>query len=136
MGPGLALMYDAGLEVLRSSDRQILTELSDARVIRAVARSMDQVLPLIGAASVTAVELALDDPAFRERLKARAGELTTSYVQNWPSGNCEFCEITIQDSDGTVETRCGTEDECRAAGGIIVVLIGVLILKWLWDQIF
>ena len=57
IGPGLAYMYDAALQTLRSTDEPIKPELINARAIRFVERSLDTVLPLIGSTSVTAGSL-------------------------------------------------------------------------------
>jgi hypothetical protein len=134
IGPGLAYMYDAALETLRSSDHPIEPELIRARAIRIVERSFDTVLPLIGSMSVTALELALDDKKFHDHLSNRASEVETAYLPPRPSGPCEFCEIDMKGPDGQITgTYCGTQAECNALGVIVLVLFIIWLGSEIWD---
>lgn len=143
LGAGLALLYDAALERLGSSDDLFGSSRFDLRTSAAVARTVESVLPLIGSATVTALELSLDDANFARRLEERAGQLgklLTPFIDN-PSGPCEFCEIIEQDSEGIViDRRCGTEAECDAFfWGVVVILLiagAVALLQWIWDELF
>lgn len=138
MAPGLALIYDAVLETLRSSDRPIEPDVVDERMIRTIGRSIDSALPLIGSASVTALELALEDDDYADQLRDRANELNT-YLKPLPptQGPCEHCELVLKDQDGNVaEVRCGTEDECAVTGGLILVFLAIALLKELYEWLF
>jgi hypothetical protein len=133
MGPGLAYMYDAALETLRSTDHPIDPELIGVRAIRLVERSLDSALLLVGSMSVSALELALDDKRFSDQLRQRASEIGTAYLNGQP-GPCDFCIFDSLDKDGNViGSRCGTEDECKTVGGLIIIIIILLLLGKLWD---
>lgn len=137
MGPGLALMYDAALEALRSGDDPLFPDCIGAREIRVVERSMDQALALFGSTSVTALELALADKSFANHLRDRAAELQTAYLAkrpDLPQGPCEHCEVSIKDKDGKViDFHCGTEDECAALGIIWLIFLVLFVGKKIWD---
>lgn len=138
IGPGLTLMYDAALEILRSSDHPIEPTSIDAQIIRTVEHSLDSILPLIGATSVTALELALDNGGFRDRLRERASELETYLLPLPPSQEpCEHCELVITDASGNVVSRrCGSEAECAVLGGFVIIGVGVWLISELWDWLF
>jgi hypothetical protein len=133
MGPGIAYMYDAALETLRSTDHPIEPELIGAKAIRAVERSLDSVLPLLGSMSVKALELALDDKRFSDQLRQRATEVGTAYLDN-PIGPCTNCIFEIKDHNGNViNTVCGTKDECDSIIGWIIIALTLLLLGKLID---
>jgi hypothetical protein len=139
VGPGLAYMYDAALETLRSTDRPIRPGLIGARAIRMVERSLESTLPILGSMSVSALQLALDDDRFRDRLRERASELGVAYFDDWapPPGLCEYCIIQIKDKDGQiVSTTCGTKTECELGGGIFLLLLLLGLLGALFDWLF
>lgn len=134
LSPGLALMYDATLEQLRTSDERIEPELFDARTVQVLARHLPDILPNIGANTVTALEHALADPDYADKLRLRAEELSVAYVDDFTPlpGSCEFCEIQITDSDGKiVDRRCGSEKECKSVGILLIVFAAIAALKWL-----
>ena len=133
IGPGLAYMYDAGLETLRSSDKPIEPELIRARAIRIVEGSLDSVLALIGSMSVTALGLALNDDGFHDHLRIRASQLGTAYLYN-PPGPCDYCIFEEKDEFGNVvNLYCGTKQECDTAGAIFIILLILALLDALWD---
>jgi hypothetical protein len=132
-GPGLAFMYDAALETLRSSDLPIEPGLISARAIRMFERSLDTALPLLGSMTVTAVELALDDDRFRDRLRASGSELGVAYKDQW-QGPCEDCIFEEKDAQGNVvRVTCGTKQQCETFGLILLIILILLLLKALWD---
>ena len=133
MVPGLSLMYDAAIETLRSTDLPIESDIINARAIRAVERSFDRVLPLIGSTTVTALELALDDEGLADRLRQRAYELGTSYLVPLPPGVCEHCTFEVYEDGELVRSGCGTKEECDAMLIIVIVLVVIWLLKELWD---
>jgi hypothetical protein len=136
MGPGLAYMYDAALETLRSTDRPIEPGLVGARAIRMLERSLEGALPIVGAMSVDALELALNDDRFADRLRDRAAEVGVLYL-NQPPGPCEHCIIQVEDENGQViDATCGTEDECALLGGLFLFLLLLSLLGALWDWLF
>jgi hypothetical protein len=133
IGPGLAFMYDAALEILRSSDLAIEPELIGPQAIRMVERSLDNALPMVGSMSVTAVELALGDKRFSDHLRQRASEIGTAYLDN-PPGPCEYCEFSVKDKDGNItDTVCGTKDSCNTFGWVIIIILVLGLLKDIWD---
>jgi hypothetical protein len=135
VGPGLAYLYDAALETLRSTDRRIMPEMIDARAILVAERSLKNALPLLGSMSVTALELALTDKQFGERLHQRAAALGVVYL-NQPPGICEFCEISVTEADGTVNMWCGSKTECDNLGGIFILALLLWGLYELLDWLF
>jgi hypothetical protein len=133
MGPGFAYMYDAALETLRSTDLPIEPNLIGARAIRMLERSLGSALPVIGAMSVDALELALNDDRFADRLRDRAAELGVVYL-NQPPGPCEYCVFQLEDDQGNIiDIRCGTKDECDLAAGLFLILLLLALLGELWD---
>jgi hypothetical protein len=58
IGPGIAFMYDAAIEALRSNSRPIEPSIFTPRSMRIAERLVDVVFEKTGACSVTALELA------------------------------------------------------------------------------
>jgi hypothetical protein len=136
VGAGLAYMYDAALETLRSTDRPIEPHLIGARAIRMLERSLAGALPIVGSMSVSALELALKDNRFADQLRDRASELEISYL-NQPPGPCEYCIIEEKDKFGnTINAVCGTKGECDLLGGLLLLLLIIGLLGKLWDWLF
>lgn len=136
IAPGLTLMYDSALEQLKSGDLHIEPEMLDSRVVRALALNLESILPIIGATSVTALEQALVDTDYANKLKGRADDLSVAFIDDFPvlPGNCEFCEISIKDSDGKIVDRyCGSKDECADISLLFLVVVAVSFLGWLGD---
>jgi hypothetical protein len=133
MGVGIAYMYDAAIETLRSTDLPIEPELIGARAIRMLERSLDTALPLVGSMSVSALELALNDDLFADRLRGRASKLASIFLDD-PPAPCDYCIITTEDKDGNVTGQyCGTKQQCEVLGGIILIFLILLLLEKLWD---
>ncbi len=137
IGPGLTLMYDAAIETLRSSDKPIKPDMINPRMIRMIGRSLDQLLPLLGSTSATALELALDDKGYKDHLSQTATEIGNVYFNsNWNT-QCEFCRFESRDEDGnTTGVHCGTEEECDQMGIILIILLVVIVVKELWDWLW
>lgn len=134
---GLASMYDVAVERLRSSDRVIEPRMFGARAIRTVERMLDIVLLQIGSTSVAALELALADPDYAERLRLRANELKVSFAASQGSfGSCEFCVLVVNDGSGNFVSSCGTEEECLHLGTIIIILAAIWLIDSLVDWFF
>lgn len=132
LGAGLAFMYNAALETLRSTDLPIEPQLFGARAIRLTQGLLEEALPNLGSLGVSAFELALDDRVFADQLKQAASGLGVAYLDNW-HGPCETCEIQTTDVDGHVSSICGTADECNDLLIVIVILLLLGLLKALWD---
>ncbi len=139
MSAGLAFMYDAAVEGLRSSDTRIDPRLFTPRAIRTIERLLDIALPQIGSTSVIALELALADKGYADRLRHRASELddiVKLQPLRPPGGICEFCSVIIEDQFGNVEVTCLSEEECHRLGGSIIVLLIILLVVKIIDWLF
>ncbi|MEV6768552.1 hypothetical protein AB0N05_07940 [Nocardia sp. NPDC051030] len=135
IGPGLAYMYDAAIETLRSTDHVIKPETVGPRAIRFVERSLKTTLPLVGSMSVVALEQALEDKDYSDRLHQRAVEIGPAFL-NQPPGVCEFCELSVTDQFGNITAWCGSKNECDNAGGIFILALLLWGLVELLDWLF
>jgi hypothetical protein len=140
MGPGFVLLYDATLEALRSTAKPINLDFVNAQSIRELASSMERFVSLTGDATLTALDLALADDQFANRLSERANEIVATYLDDSdPAFGCgpDECVAYIQRSDGTVEKVCLPEGECGVIGGSVVVFITVglviAVVDWIID---
>lgn len=137
MSAGVALMYDTALEALRSCSERIGPEILSARGINVADRLFDIALLRTGAATITALELALDDDAYADRLRERGKELGWIAMQPWNPGDvCEYCSVTIYDENGVPHTECPSKEACENLGLIIILIIliwlTVKFIQWLW----
>ena len=134
MGPGLALMYDAAVVKMRTTDKRIDPERIGVQAMRVLKPSFENLFSLVGKSSITALELALEDDDLADRLRHRGDEIGTSFRAPLPPGICEHCQIIIEGDDGEViESKCGTEEECQVMGIIILILVVIWLLDELWD---
>jgi hypothetical protein len=137
IGPGIAFMYDAAIEALRSNSRPIEPSIFTPRSMRIAERLVDVVFEKTGACSVTALELALADRDYADRLRKRAAELGWLALDNPIGEPCEFCTVTVEDElTGRVEVTCPTKQECERLSGGFWLLILILLLSALLDWLF
>jgi hypothetical protein len=137
MSAGLAFMYDVAVEALRSSDTRLHPNMFSPRAVGTAERLLDLALLQIGSSTVTALELAMADSAYADRLRERAGEI--GWVARQPPdpvGPCEFCTVTITDAEGVPHITCPSKEDCETIGGIVLVLILILLIYELLDWIF
>ena len=137
IGPGLALMYDAALEALRSSGRPIAPGMIRARALRMAERLLDDFFPQVGANTIVALETALSDDNFADHLRDRAGELSWVAMQPINPGMCEYCVVTIKDDQGNIiDVQCPDKETCDTLGTIFVIALIIWlvyeIIDWLW----
>ncbi len=120
---GLSAMYDTAVEALRSSDPRIAPRMFSARGIGAAEHLMKPFLLQLGPISVTALERALKDKSYADRLRQRAQELKVIGLIG-SSGNspCEFCTISNTDPNGEVTFQCLSEEECSDCGNLFLNL--------------
>jgi len=138
IGASLAATYDAAVEAMRSRDTRIDPKMFSARAIGTVERLLDRALLQMGTMGVSALELALQDKGYADRLRLRAAELEVSNFQPLPppGGVCEFCTVTVDDGHGNVQVTCPSKDDCDKIGATIIVLIVILLLVKLFEWLF
>jgi len=143
MSASLAFAYDAAVEALRSSDVRIETRMFGARAVRTAGLLLNDFLHHVGSLNVTALELALRDERYAERLRQRAGELgkvtrLDGVVLLPPDPTlCEHCVITEKDKDGNIiGVYCPTKEECNRLGGLLIFLLLVWLIVKLIDWLF
>jgi hypothetical protein len=141
IGPGVAFMYDAAIEALRSNNGPIEPNIFTARSMRVAERLFDVVFEKTGACSVTALKRALADGDYADRLRNRAAELRW-LGQGWlaldnPIGPCEWCTIAVKDATGVETITCPTQKQCEEAAPafwlLIIIFLLMPLLKWLFD---
>ena len=95
-------------------------------------------MPVVGSASVAALEMASADSAFRERLRNRASEVSgvMEFDQPGPDPTCEYCTIVIEKEGEPPFSYCGTKEECDVIAGwfwLLLIVWGVAeVLDWLF----
>jgi hypothetical protein len=137
MGAGLAFMYDVAVEALRSSDAPLDSKMFSPRAVGTAERLLDLAMLQIGSSTVTALELAMADSAYADRLRERAGEI--GWVARQPpnpTGPCEHCTVTIEDELGNVQITCPSKEDCESLGGLILGLLLVWLIVGIIDWLF
>jgi hypothetical protein len=108
-----------------------------ARAIGTVQRLLDLALLQIGELSVTALELALTDQRYADQLRQRAGEVGSIVVDldNPLNPLCDHCLISVTDAQGNTTSVCGTDSQCQALGGFVIIAIlvwlAIKFIQWL-----
>jgi hypothetical protein len=139
IGPGLVFMYDAILEAIRLDPGRFDSKMLGRRSMRTAEILFDDFLLQIGARSVTALERALEDDEYADRLRNRAKQLDAIARQAWDPepGVCEFCTVVYKDTVANVyEVRCPSQEECdNFLWAILIMLLIWLtlgVLEWLF----
>lgn len=137
IGPGLAFMYDVALEAIRANPGRINSKMLRARSLRTAEGLLDVFFLKIGSSTITALEQALEDDDYADRLRHRANEINVAR-DNYPTGPCEFCTVTYENKDtGDFEITCPSESECNNMSIIFWLLLLAWLtyelIDWLWD---
>jgi hypothetical protein len=138
IGPGLAFMYDVALEAIRANPKRINSKMLRSRALRTAEGLFDVALLKVGSSTVTALEQALADKNYADRLRHRADELKWVARDNFDPGPCEHCTVTYEDKEtGEFITTCPSQSECEQIGGLLLLLLLAWlvyeIIDWLWD---
>lgn len=139
IGAGLAFVYDIALEAIRLEPERINTQVFKRRSMRTAESLFEVWLLNIGACSVKALQRALEDDEYADRLRHRGEELGSVALDIWDQGQeCEHCTVIVKDATGSViDVRCPSEEECNDLFWLLVILLLVWltygIIKWLWD---
>lgn len=137
ISPGLVFMYDTAVELLRSGDKRVDPRMFNARAIQTIERLLDLVLLQIGSKSVTALELALADPGYADRLRLRANEMkVVAAVSQGSFGPCEHCQLVVEDAEGNVEVTCPSKEQCDSLGTYIFIAAVIWLASELLDWLF
>jgi hypothetical protein len=138
IGPGLAFMYDLALEGIRANPSRVNSRiLKNTRLLRAAAGLFDVGLLNVGHSTVTALEQALEDDEYAERLRHRADELGYLARDQFPTVGCDFCQVVVHNTvTGEYDITCPTQAECESLGVwfwlFLLLMLIVSIWDWLW----
>lgn len=137
LSAGVVFIYDAAVERMRSSDEGVDPEMINARTLRTVERVHGLDFPNIGSMGATALERALADKHYAQRLRDRAAELKWAEMDSGGIG-CDYCMINVRDkaTGEVISSYCGSKEECDTLGTLFLAIILIYaiykVIKWLF----
>jgi hypothetical protein len=139
IGAGLVYMYDVAIEAIRSEPERVDSKAFRGRALHTAESLFDVWLLNVGACGVTAIERALEDEEYANRLSYRATELGwIAFDDRPPQDVCPFCTVIRKGPTGNIEEiQCPSEQECNDLLWLILLLLALWLtyklIKWLWD---
>ncbi len=139
IGAGLVYMYDVAIEAIRSEPERVNAKAFRGRALHTAESLFDVWLLNVGTCGVTALERALEDEEYANRLRYRATELGwIAFDDRPPQDVCPFCTVIRRGSTGNIEEiQCPSEQECNDLLWLILLLLALWfsykLIKWLWD---
>lgn len=139
IGAGLLHMYDVAIEAIRAEPELVNSKAFRGRTLHTAENLFDAWLLNVGACGVTALERALEDKEYADRLKYRATELGwIAFDDRPPDDVCPYCTVIHKTSAGEIDVQCPSEQACQDILWLLLLLLALWltykVIKWLWDQ--